>query len=169
MKSFNKILITSLLTLSAFGSVTYMACKKDRCNNVACLNGGSCDNGNCVCTPGFEGNRCETLSRTKFITNFNGGDSCSYPTDSLGLHNYGVKFLTIANNPTTMTMRNFLGNPDDSATCYLQSPDSFIFNGANNSVTYRGYGKISNDSLYMKYHVQYDTIPFDCHYLGLRY
>ena len=68
-----------------------------------------------------------------------------------------------------MTMMNMLNNVNDSAICTLVGTDTFTFNGSNNSVTYRGTGKVSNDSLWLKYHVQYDTINYDCKYFGIRY
>ncbi len=165
MKALRNVLVTAFLTMGLFFAVFYTACNKDRCNNVACLNGGACDNGNCVCAPGYEGNRCETYSREKFITTFNGGDSCGIE----GVTQYPIRFYVVASNPVQMTMKNILGNSNDSATCYMAAADSFTFNGNNNSVTYRGYGIISNDSLFMSYHVQYDTVNYDCKYHGLRY
>ena len=165
MKILRTVLFAATLTISLFFAVVYSACTKDRCNNVACQNGGACDNGNCVCAPGYEGGRCETYSRTKFITNFNGGDSCTKG----GVNGYALRFYAVLTNPVQMTMKNFLGNNNDSATCTLEAADSFIFNGSNNSVTYRGYGILSNDSLHLSYHVQADTVNYDCTYNGLRY
>ena len=159
------ILVTAFITTSIFSAITYTACTKDHCNNVACLNGGACDGGNCVCPTGYEGNRCQTYSRDKFVGNYNGADSCSVTGDN----QYPIRMLAVAANPVEMTMMNFLGNPNDSALCTMQSVDSFTFTGNNNSTTYHGVGIISNDSLRMTYHVQHDTINYDCHYQGLRY
>ena len=165
MRALRSILVTALLTTGIFCAISYTACNKDNCNNVACLNAGECDGGVCTCAPGFEGNRCQTPSRDKWIKQFNGGDSCGYG----GFTQYSVRFLVDPTNKTKMVLKNILNNFNDSASCTMVATDSFIFNGSNNSITYRGNGKVSNDSLWMKYHVQYDTINYDCKYFGISY
>src|SRR5271156_531123 len=130
MKSIRTILIAVSLTVVAGLAIVYTACNKDKCNNVVCQNGGACNSGNCTCLAGFEGSRCETLSRDKFIYKFNGGDTCS-SNDSV-YNQYSIQFLTIAANPVTMNMRNILNNLNDSAVCTMQSVDSFSFTGSNN-------------------------------------
>ncbi len=165
MKLLRSIILTAILTIGTFLAVTYTSCTKDHCNNVVCQNGGACDRGSCTCATGFEGSRCEIPSRNKLIANFNGGDSCTKE----GERGYRIYFLAVTGNKVQLTMKNFLGDKNDSATCNMAAADSFVFNGNNNSVTYRGYGKISNDSLWLSYHVQFDTINYDCKYFGLRY
>jgi len=74
MKSIKNIALSALLTVGAFGAVTYTACNKDECKDVVCQNGGTCSGGNCTCTTGYEGNRCETASRAKFIKTWTATD-----------------------------------------------------------------------------------------------
>ena len=164
MKPIRKILVAAFLLAGIFSAVIYSACSKDRCNNVVCLNGGACNSGSCTCLAGYEGIRCATLSRDKFIFTFNGADTCS--NNDLFVNQYHVGFLAIASNPVEMTMTNFLNNINDSAICTMQAPDSFTFIGSNNSTTYTGYGIMHNDSLWMNYHVQHDTISYNCAYKG---
>lgn len=38
--------------------------------NVVCQNGGICNDGTCECQEAYEGNNCETLSREKFIGDY---------------------------------------------------------------------------------------------------
>ena len=71
MKSIRNILIAVFLTITVCSAIVYTACNKDHCTNVICQNGGACNGGNCTCLAGFEGIRCETLSRDKFIYTFN--------------------------------------------------------------------------------------------------
>src|SRR3954469_12055622 len=40
--------------------LTVASCQKDKCAGVVCSNGGSCEDGNCKCTAGFTGAKCET-------------------------------------------------------------------------------------------------------------
>jgi hypothetical protein len=51
-------------------------CKKDPCKDATCLNGAACDDGNCLCTAGFEGTDCGTEQRAKFLGIYNGTFSC---------------------------------------------------------------------------------------------
>ena len=164
MKSIRNILIAAFLTITVCSAIVYTACNKDHCNNVICQNGGACNGGNCTCVVGFEGIRCETLSRDKFIYTFNGGDTCSN-SDSI-YDQYPVKFLAVLTNPVEINMKNFLDNVNDSALCTMQSPDSFSFIGSNNSTTYTGSGTLHNDTLRLTYHVQQDTFSYNCMYVG---
>ena len=163
MKPMRLILLTSFLVIAFMYGLTYTACKKDACNNVVCNNMGTCDGGKCTCPVGYEGPTCDTLSRNKFIFIYSGGDTCG--ADYLYTQ-YQIHLLAIATNPLEMTMRDFLNNPDDSAVCTIQSTDSFTFIGSNNSTTYTGWGKLSNDSLHMTYSVEHDTTSYVCSYFG---
>ena len=162
MNIFRIVLLSAMTTVAIFSAVVYTSCNKDKCDKVVCLNLGACNNGNCTCPVGFEGNRCETLSRDKFIFTYNGGDSCTGPV----YDKYALYFHAVLTDPVTMTMLNILNNIQDSATCTIQSTDSFTFIGSNNSTTFTGTGKLSNDSLWLVYHVTHDTTSYDCKYFG---
>lgn len=49
-------------------ALTVNSCSKDEdpCEDVTCLNGGTCNDGNCNCATGYEGSRCETKASAKF-------------------------------------------------------------------------------------------------------
>ena len=167
MRSIRQILIATSLTLTLFMAiVSYTACKKDACDNVICLNLGACDGGKCSCPTGYEGLRCEVLSRDKFIFTFNGGDSCQGNVFTAGYHQYPIYLRANLYDSLELTMKNFLNNVDDSAICVIRATDSFTFQGSNNSTTYYGTAKLRNDSLWMVYHVDADTTSYDCKYFG---
>ncbi len=67
MNRIKNIAFSALLTLGAFGAITYTACNKDECKGVQCNNGGTCVSGTCQCTTGYEGPNCSTLMTAKFI------------------------------------------------------------------------------------------------------
>jgi len=50
-----------------FSTVTFTSCKEDKCKATVCAYGGVCnDDGSCSCQTGYEGERCETITRNKF-------------------------------------------------------------------------------------------------------
>ncbi len=74
MKSIKYVALSALLSVSAFCAVLYTSCSKDKCKDVTCQNGGTCNDGTCTCTTGYEGTNCETLSRAKFIKSWSAAD-----------------------------------------------------------------------------------------------
>lgn len=58
MRSMRVAIMAAMLTIAAFTLVTYTACK-NACADVACLNGGACQDGKCICPSGFIGVNCE--------------------------------------------------------------------------------------------------------------
>ncbi len=67
MNRIKTIAFSALLSIGAFGAITYTACNKDECKDVVCSNGGTCVSGTCSCPAGYEGATCQTLSTAKFI------------------------------------------------------------------------------------------------------
>lgn len=165
MKLIRTLALTILVVSAIFSAVVYVSCNKNKCDKVVCLNLGTCYGGNCVCPTGFEGNRCQTLSRDRFLATYQGSDSCTGNVRS----NFPLYILAVLSDSIEMNMKNFLGNTNDSAICTIQSTDSFTFIGSNNSTTYTGWGKMRNDSLWLVYHVVQDTTSFDCSYFGQSY
>jgi hypothetical protein len=163
MKPMRYLLLIAFATIAICSAIIYSACNKNKCHNVVCLNNSVCNSGNCVCLVGYEGNRCQTLSRNKFIFTYNGHDLCG---DSSKFTQYSIHILAVLHDSTEMVITNFLNNAYDSAICTIQSTDSFTFIGSNNSTTYTGSGHLSNDSLRMTYHVEHDTTQYDCTYYG---
>lgn len=56
------ILITSILVLTAFATITYTACIKDTCEDVICQHNGICKEGKCQCPSGYSGDNCEIVT-----------------------------------------------------------------------------------------------------------
>lgn len=82
----------TLVAVSAFSflaliAIVFSSCEKQEqnfgpttfykpCEDVFCLNGGSCLDGNCICANGFEGPECGTRSVDKFIGTYDAFDDC---------------------------------------------------------------------------------------------
>ena len=63
-----KFLAFAAAAIMMVSSVVYFnSCKKDPCKDVVCNNGGTCVDGTCSCTTGYEGADCSTEMRTKFL------------------------------------------------------------------------------------------------------
>ena len=64
MKSF---LLTTLSVFALTSAVFLSSCKEDKCKAVVCAYDGTCnEDGSCSCVVGYEGERCETVTRDKF-------------------------------------------------------------------------------------------------------
>jgi len=64
-----------LVILGALGAFV-LSCKRGSCENITCLNGGTCRNGRCQCPVGFEGARCETKWTDRWIGTYTVDDRC---------------------------------------------------------------------------------------------
>jgi hypothetical protein len=63
-------LLTTFGALALFTTATtFTSCKEDKCKATVCAYYGICNqaDGSCTCQTGFEGARCETITRSKFI------------------------------------------------------------------------------------------------------
>ena len=57
-----------LFSFFIIGLFSILSCsKKDKCEDVVCQNAGICEDGNCKCPTGYEGDRCQNESLPKAI------------------------------------------------------------------------------------------------------
>lgn len=87
MKKLNIVLGTSAFVFAFFSLILLVSCNKGKtkyndttlvrpCDNVICLNGGTCTDGICYCPQGFEGTQCATRWSDKFVGNYIVDDAC---------------------------------------------------------------------------------------------
>ena len=61
------LLFSALAIIAVFFAVVYSSCNPDKCKAISCAYGGTCNDGECKCLPGYEGTNCETITRSKFV------------------------------------------------------------------------------------------------------
>lgn len=99
-----------------------------------------------TCDEGFEGEKCDTEIRAKFVGQFQGSETCTVGTD-----NYTVTITTSATDVLKVTFNNVY-NAAYTATATV---DGSAFTVANQTVatgvTVQGSGTISGDNLTFTY------------------
>ena len=124
-----KNLLYALLPM-LFLALTFNACQKDPCSNVACLNGGTCISGTCDCPSGYSGLNCQDFDPCYNITCLNGGTclngSCDCPTGYTGI-DCSVLLTPISMTITKVTITDYPPTKSNGAGWDLTSgPDCFI-------------------------------------------
>lgn len=182
-----------------FCIVIYSACTKtpsDTCENLSCLNGGTCTNGKCVCPTGFIGTNCELNDPCLNVTCQHGGTcsggTCSCPTGyegaycetrsrdkfvgtykgseacTIGSDNYVIT-LAAQTDETKLTLTNLYNYSIPlTATCTLVATDSFTFSGANGKMVYSGTGRLTATSLILRYTISNNGTTNACVFTGVK-
>lgn len=110
MSKIKLVLLTTIVTLTAFITTIYVSCKKDPCSGISCLNGGTCSSGSCKCPSTYTGLHCETLipvDPCASVTCLNGGACnngvCACPMGYHGVHceNTDTSSFTYTNDTYT--------------------------------------------------------------------
>lgn len=143
-----RFLLISLAAIATLASVTISSCKVDKCKAIVCSNGGNCEeDGACTCPIGYEGERCETVSRDRFrgawIVDEDGTVS--------SIAHYAA---SIENGPeiNQVVLRNFNNQNNASIVATIVKDSIFIptqtypFSGITKTVV--GYGKIEAEPVY---------------------
>jgi hypothetical protein len=170
MKKFNVLVITSFITISLFAIVLTSCSKlgltKDKCKDVTCSYSGTCDEGVCTCTAGFEGSNCETKMSTKFIGAFIGGETCT-PSSTL---NYNIIITEFSAN--NIKFQNLFGESvsgvyaEVSGTTFTFPLQQLWISGVN--YTLSGSGSISGNKLTVNYKLTTVSTSYSCTYIGVK-
>ena len=137
-----------ILGLSATLAMT--GCKKDDpCDDVTCLNGGTCSDGTCSCQSGYEGSTCGTEVRAKFLSTYNVNETC--PS---GNFSYQSTITTSSTGINRVIINNFAGF-GVSATASVTGSSITIgtqqVDIQGNAATISGSGQLSGSILTISY------------------
>lgn len=154
MKTFVKSLAFAALTAGFFS-----ACDTDPCKDVVCGDHGTCVEGTCVCTTGYEKGStglCDTEQRAKFLSNaWAVSDSCS----SSGASGYTAAIITSTASVTDVRISNFWDQftgyvnasvSGSTITIARQAPD-------NDGFYVQGSGTISGSTIAFSYTITDET------------
>jgi len=81
------------------GMFFFQSCT-DACKDVVCLNNGVCDEGDCICTKGYESADCSVEMRTKFLGSWKFLDACYANVESastISVSSQAVERVIISN------------------------------------------------------------------------
>ncbi len=73
MKNLKQLFFGAAIALTSL-TVVITSCTKDECEDVVCLNNGTCDSGVCLCPTGYQGTTCENQSIDKYLKIWNATD-----------------------------------------------------------------------------------------------
>ena len=132
MKFWKISLFTGLIIAALATVVFYSSCQQDSCNNVNCLNGGSCGNGICNCPTGYEDPQCQTLSITRYLGTYPGTTKCNtaqqiidtafITPDGLGINTVQVKLNTIS----PKILHGYVENNESTYSIIVTNNDSSL-------------------------------------------
>jgi hypothetical protein len=131
------------LVLSSF--VFLSACVPQPCAEVTCLNGGTCDSGDCVCPDGYEGPNCETEQRLAFVGSYAVSEACVQ-----GNFAYSISIEATSANGTEITIQNF-SDFNLSVTALVNGSTLTIPTQIMTGSTISGSGEMVNDVLMIDY------------------
>ncbi len=140
-----------------FISIAVISCKKDDpepdpCENVSCLNGGTCNNGSCSCTAGYEGSNCGTEQRAKFVASYSVSENCNLT----GNFNYTMTISNSATGVSAVVINNFYGvgaTVTGTVNGTSLTIASQLVNVGSQAFTFSGSGQVNGNILTLSYTV----------------
>lgn len=156
-----KTLVIALLTVGSM--MAFNSCS-DKCKDVTCQNGGSCnkDDGSCECATGYEGTNCETAIRTKFIGTYRGSEQCTVGSDNYDIEVVaGSGILNIKINNTYN--QNFTSIATVSGSSFTVESQTVAA-----GVTLSGNGSVSGDNITFTYTISDGGVSNSCTFTGTR-
>lgn len=159
--------------LAALGIITFStpllltSCKHDKCKETVCAYGGQCnDDGSCTCMTGYEGERCETVTRDKFKGVWTALEDGT-------LSNPNTYALSVEDGPAIdqVIIRNFYNKFNESINATVKGDTLYIPNQSiTDSITYtvEGKGWVIPEAFYglhgkmiVKYRISYPDGTYD--------
>lgn len=143
----------------SFVALALTGCK-DECKDVVCQNGGTCEEGICLCATGYEGTNCETEIRAKFLGSYTVSESCQS-----GNYSFSLSITSSSAGVSNIIINNFYDiGINVSATINGNSvtiPNQTINDGGV-ALTISGSGQLSGNILTLTYNISAGTESDSC-------
>jgi hypothetical protein len=165
MKKIKQITLIVIVIISVFGMTVFTACNKGDvkyndttlvrpCENVICLNGGSCLDGNCQCPVGYEGVKCEIKWNQKFVGNYTTTDNCYTGTN--GFYDVDITPNTLEANKIVIYNLGIVCPSHQIDATINPEKTSFIINMQKTcgDIYSSGYGNISTNGNYINVYLK---------------
>ncbi len=139
--------IKPLLNISLIVMVmSIYSCKPEVCEDVICANEGICSGGVCQCPEGYEGVRCETFSRDKFLGTYSVAEDGTLSQPA----NYSTNIHTTDDLPVnTVRLKGFYNYFEDQVTAICSGDSMIIPNQAlEDGYRVEGYGIFTQQDYY---------------------
>jgi len=130
MKNTRSILVTLLLTSSAFLAVLNSSCGKknstspNKCQNVSCKNNGICNVGLCSCPNGFEYTDCSVVSMDRYAGTWTMHDSVigsDHPAMKGTASSYNITIAGIPGSSIDFYLSGIAGNTGfQNLPCHME-------------------------------------------------
>lgn len=146
--------------------IKLQSCSTDKCSDVSCQNGGTCSDGSCNCSTGYEGSNCQTRASTKFQGSYIGSDDCDPYIDAVDIAGYSSTPSEISidyfNNSSGEIELHLSGKVSGSSI--LIQPQNVVIGGT--SVTYSGSGSLTGNTLYLQISENDNGNYTECNFTG---
>lgn len=139
-------LLTSLGSIALFSAVTFTSCNDDKCKAIVCASGGVCNDGDCICASGYEGNQCETETREKFKGIWYVTEDGTLSTTAQ--YTISVEAVAEEAKTTEVTITNFRNSFTRPVNAYVKADTLYIPQQVINGNTVQGIGHIDDDPTY---------------------
>lgn len=156
--------LTSILVLFTLAMGLYFlnSCQ-DPCKDVECLNGGVCEDGECICAEGYEGENCGTEWREKFLGQWNQFAQCDE-------QNFTSSISKSTDNVKTVVISNILGTFGGNAKATINDenliaiPEQQVIDNEGDPWTIKGLstGTLSGNSFTINVQFTYGTNTLPC-------
>ena len=143
MKALAKTFLLSAFTVTALSATVSLSSCNEPCEAIVCASGGVCNDGDCICSSGYEGNQCETETREKFKGIWYVTENGTLSTTAQ--YTISVEAVEGDNKTTELTITNFRNYFTRPVSAYVKADSLYIPQQVINGNTIQGIGSISDD------------------------
>ncbi|GAA4470510.1 hypothetical protein GCM10023093_31920 [Nemorincola caseinilytica] len=176
MKFWKPLLLTTALFAAVISTSVLTSCEPNSCDGIVCYNAGSCGNGACTCPSAYEGVRCETEKRNRYLGIYGGFTQCDntaqvIDTVTIVPANRGLLSVDVyVQSLLPKVLRGFVESNESTYRIVVTNNDST----KPNTIEYQRVFEITlqSDKTLVLHNYEYeitnnvDTFQHACHFIG---